>query len=158
MKLTKLRLTLNLDLNPQGESVNTLKYGLNRVIQTAIDNGTLTGETEATVEHYSFTVTERRKKKHSVKRNPVYDSYPSGKCPSCAASIHRDVQDGDRCIFCGHVFHGTPVDYVADLQTKAKKRSVNLAQIENDVSAIAAEQQRRDEKHGLYGEHEDFVN
>ena len=74
MKLTKLRLTLNLDLNPQGESVNTLKYGLNRVIQTAIDNGTLTGETEATVEHYSFTVTERRKKKHSVKRNPVYDS------------------------------------------------------------------------------------
>ena len=49
MKLTKLRLTLNLDLNPQGESVNTLKYGLNRVIQTAIDNGTLTGETEATV-------------------------------------------------------------------------------------------------------------
>ena len=91
MKLTKLRLTLNLDLNPQGESVNTLKYGLNRVIQTAIDNGTLTGETEATVEHYSFTVTERRGKKHSVNED-------------------------------------------------------------------AAEQQRRDEKHGLYGEREDFAN
>jgi hypothetical protein len=100
MKLTKLRLTLNVDLDPQGESVNTLKHHLTRVIRAAIDNGTVTGESEATVEDYSFTVTERRGKKHSV----------------------------------------------------------NLAQVENDVSAIAAEQQRRDEKHGLFGEREDFAS
>lgn len=36
--------------------------------------------------------------------NPVKDSYEDGLCPDCQDEIPDDVQDGDSCKNCGHVF------------------------------------------------------
>ena len=86
------RLTLDVEFDPQGTTPADLKHNLFQVIKDAVNNGTLTGETPATVEGYTF----------SVKR----------------IDGNTEVEQHD------------------------------------DVG----EQQRRDEKHGLYGGREDDAN
>jgi Zn finger protein HypA/HybF involved in hydrogenase expression len=34
----------------------------------------------------------------------IIDSYPKGKCPDCQKKIPADVQEGESCKNCGHVF------------------------------------------------------
>ena len=36
--------------------------------------------------------------------NPVWNSYTDGECPDCGDPIPTDVQEGDGCCNCGHVF------------------------------------------------------
>jgi hypothetical protein len=36
--------------------------------------------------------------------NPVKDSYDGGMCPDCDEPIPDDVNEGDSCKNCGHVF------------------------------------------------------
>jgi hypothetical protein len=60
-KLIKLRLVLDVDIDPQGENVEHFEGQLNRIVRSAIDNGFLTGESEATVEKCDFKVIKRRK-------------------------------------------------------------------------------------------------
>jgi hypothetical protein len=60
-KLIKLRLTLDLDIDPQGETQEYLEGQLHRVVKDAASNGTFTGDGPATVELYNFKVTKRRK-------------------------------------------------------------------------------------------------
>lgn len=55
-KLLKYRLTLDVEFDPQGAVSADLKHNLFRVVKDAINNGTLSGETPATVEHYAFSV------------------------------------------------------------------------------------------------------
>lgn len=50
------RLTLDVEFDPQGTSSSELKANLFRAINDALDNGTLTGETPATVENYTYSV------------------------------------------------------------------------------------------------------
>ena len=108
MKPTKLRLTLDVDFDPQGLTADELKRNLHRVVQDATNNGTLTGDSPATVERYNFTVTERRsvkkKEKVSVESKNIIASYEGGLCPDCKWMIRKHVKEGDAC-HCGHVFH-----------------------------------------------------
>ena len=66
-KLAKLRLTLDVDIDPQGVPIQRLKINLNRVVQDACNNGTFTGDSPATVEGYHFIVSERKDRQRSVK-------------------------------------------------------------------------------------------
>jgi hypothetical protein len=68
MKHKKLRLTLDVDFDPQGLSVTELKQNLSQVVTDAVNDGTLTGNSPATVEKYSFKVTVRRPRKGSGKK------------------------------------------------------------------------------------------
>ena len=52
----KFRLTLDVEFDPQGTTPADLKNNLFQVIKNATNNGTLTGWTPATVEHYSVSV------------------------------------------------------------------------------------------------------
>lgn len=92
MKTIKLRLTLTVELDPQGETQATLERNLNQVVRDAVNNGTLTGETAATVEKYFFTVEKVTDKiKPKAKRNQR------------KAGEHRfaDCGGNPRCVTCG---------------------------------------------------------
>ena len=67
MKTEPFRLTIDVDFDPQGVSREGLQRNLNRLIQDAVNNGTLTGDSPATVEHYSFKISRPPTKKRSVK-------------------------------------------------------------------------------------------
>jgi hypothetical protein len=56
----KLRLTLDVEFDPQGMTVDALKDNLYQVVKDATNNGTLTGETPATVEHYTASIKQLR--------------------------------------------------------------------------------------------------
>lgn len=56
MKTIKYRLTIEVEFDPAGTEETDLKHNLNRVVKDALNNGTLTGETPATVEGYSFKI------------------------------------------------------------------------------------------------------
>ena len=109
MKLTKLRLTLDVDFDPQGMSTDALKRNLHRVVQDATNNGTLTGDSPATVERYNFKVTERRSVKTPKPISPesqaIIDNYLDGLCPDCQGKIRKTVKEGDNCPNCEHVFY-----------------------------------------------------
>ena len=71
MKLTKLRLTLDVDFNAATVNTPVLRGYLEQLVMDAVSNGTLTGDSPATVERYNFTVTERRSVKKPVKSNTI---------------------------------------------------------------------------------------
>jgi hypothetical protein len=50
------RLTLDVDINPAGETEEDIKFRLKQVIAYAMNNGTITGDSPSTVVHYQFTV------------------------------------------------------------------------------------------------------
>ena len=58
MNRIKLRLTLDVEFNPIGETLPVLKMNMGQVVADAVNNGTLTGESPATVENYSWNVEE----------------------------------------------------------------------------------------------------
>jgi hypothetical protein len=60
MKTIKLRLTLDVEFDPQGETIDKLKDRLYRVIRESVNNGVLTGDSGATVEHYTASVKQLR--------------------------------------------------------------------------------------------------
>lgn len=62
MKTKTYRLTLNVELDPQGETSNHLKRQLQRVVSNAVNQGLLTGNTAATVEKYDYTIAEVKSK------------------------------------------------------------------------------------------------
>ena len=51
-----MRLTLDVEFDPQGCTTEELKRNLFQVVKDATNNGTLTGELPATVEHYTASV------------------------------------------------------------------------------------------------------
>jgi hypothetical protein len=58
MNAIKLRLVLDVEYLPNGESVGTLKEQLTGVVVEALNWGGFTGQTAAEVESHSFTVEE----------------------------------------------------------------------------------------------------
>ena len=60
MKTLKYRLTLDVEIDPQGTSPDDLKWNLKQVVNNAVNNGTLTAETPATVEKYDYSVKQLR--------------------------------------------------------------------------------------------------
>ena len=60
METIKLRLTLDVEFDPQGETSEALKRRMFQVVKDATNNGTLTGDSGATVEHYAVSVTQFR--------------------------------------------------------------------------------------------------
>ncbi len=54
----KLRLTLEVEYNRNGETTDYLKELLRGIVDHAMGEGLVTGETEATVESYTATVEE----------------------------------------------------------------------------------------------------
>jgi DNA-directed RNA polymerase subunit RPC12/RpoP len=111
MKLTKLRLVLDLDIDLHGESIDFLNRCLQDVVKNAVSNGTLTGESAATLEKYHYKVTERRTGWARCKESTlIINSYMDGRCPDCQVKIRKDVKDGVECHNCGHVFYLPPVN------------------------------------------------
>ena len=68
MKVIKYRLVLDVDFDPQGTSKKDLKHNLYRVVRNALNNGLFSGETEATLDTYKFSVKERRIKQKRCKK------------------------------------------------------------------------------------------
>lgn len=56
--MMRLRLTLDVDYEPRGEASDTLKDLMARIVEDALNYGTLTDETGATVEFHTFTIEE----------------------------------------------------------------------------------------------------
>ena len=52
----KFELLLEVEIDPQGETQESLKRRLNQTVKDAVNNGTLTGDSPATVEHYSVSI------------------------------------------------------------------------------------------------------
>jgi hypothetical protein len=61
MKTVKFRLTLDVEIDPQGTSKADLQQHMHQIVRDAVNNGTITGETPATVEKYYYLVKERKK-------------------------------------------------------------------------------------------------
>ena len=84
-KAIHLRLTLDIDYDSNGVSVDILKGYLHDLVETAANRGMMTGESEATVEGWNHEVTEINSE--------------GSRCPSCG---NRDIQghgveiDGNR--------------------------------------------------------------
>ena len=136
MKLKHFRLVLNVSIDPQGETTLNLDRQLHRVVSNAVNNGLLTGNTPATVETYDYSIKQVRsvKKSISAESKAIIGFYPNGECPDCGQKIRKTIKAGEDCTNCGHVFD-VPKD-------------------DDD----AAEQQRRDEKNGLYPDKVDIAN
>jgi hypothetical protein len=62
MKTLKYRLTLDVEFDPQGTDPRDLEHNLYQVVRDAVNNGTLSGETSATVEEYDYSVKKVRKR------------------------------------------------------------------------------------------------
>jgi hypothetical protein len=56
MKTMRLRLVLDVELDPQEETELDLIHRMNQVVRDAVNNGTLTGDSPATIEHYEWAV------------------------------------------------------------------------------------------------------
>ena len=52
----KYQLVLDVEFDPQGTTPAELERNLHQVVRDSVNNGTLTGETPATVEHYDYSV------------------------------------------------------------------------------------------------------
>lgn len=59
------QLVLDVSFNPHGTPEEKLEWNLRQIVHDAVNNGTLTEETEATVERYSYLV---KKSKSSPKK------------------------------------------------------------------------------------------
>jgi hypothetical protein len=44
--------------------------------------------------------------------NPIVDSYEGGLCPDCSELIPQDVEEGEECANCGHVFYSEERDLI----------------------------------------------
>lgn len=66
-KHLEYQLVLNVSFDPQGTTPAELERNLHQVIRDSVNNGTLTGETPATVEHYDYSVKQRTLKRYPKK-------------------------------------------------------------------------------------------
>lgn len=60
MKTIKLRLTLDVEFDPQGMTVDRLKDRIYQMVRDSVNNGTLTGDTPAILGHYTASVKQLR--------------------------------------------------------------------------------------------------
>lgn len=58
-KYLSYQLVLNVEFDPQGTTPAELEANLHQVVRDSVNNGTLTGETPATVETYNYSVTRK---------------------------------------------------------------------------------------------------
>lgn len=120
--MTKLfRLTLHVLVDLNGEPASAIERLLNNLPMRAAGEGLFTGDTDANVVEYGYTVTQP-KSIEDTGEDTGHDFVDCGGVPRCS-KCGCDEDDA----FVG----GEPC---------------------ND------EQQRRDEKNGLYGEHDDVAN
>lgn len=77
MKQTLERLTLTLDvtINPHGETRVNLMDSLAEVARRGVNDGTLLGDSEATLERFKITVKARKPKTRTIKRLVCRYSY-----------------------------------------------------------------------------------
>ena len=165
MKLTKLRLVLDLDIDPQGTATANLKDRVTHVVHDAVDNGTLTGSWPATVEKYHFKVTVRRNKKRSVKTckkcGTPLNSKGFCKDMTCPFSDHPQSTDLESLYESKNLVRAsyTPIQHPCPHCGRHEDGMWSTPCPSDDCpSNDAAEEQRRDEKNGLYGGKEDVAN
>lgn len=75
MKLKKFRLTLDVAFDAATVNAPVLRGHLEQVVKDAVSNGTLTGDSPATVERYTFKVTEIRRRKKIKKKSNVVNQF-----------------------------------------------------------------------------------
>lgn len=106
MKTIKLRLTLNVEIDPQGETIDHLTRQLNRVASNAVNQGLLTGDTAATVEKYDYNVMEVKnnpivpKKRYSLRKTGEHlFSTETECCITCGQNATDDLVENIKCTF-----------------------------------------------------------
>ena len=58
-----MRLTFDVEFDPQGETADELKRRLYQMVRDSTSNGVLTGDSGATVEHYTTSIREITKRR-----------------------------------------------------------------------------------------------
>lgn len=82
MKTLKFRLTLDVEFDPQGVTDKELRSHLHQVVRDAVNNGTLTGESPATVELYNYSIKMVR---------------PPKKGRRCSISVSKNMRHMGNC-------------------------------------------------------------
>jgi hypothetical protein len=119
MKTKYLRLTLDVAFNAANVNTPVLRGHLEQVVKDAVNNGTLTGDTPATVETYSFKITEMKPKKKSVPSRKTgehlwHEHDGITKCVTCFCDEDDAHVGGEKCSF------------VAPKKPKSKKKKSNV--------------------------------
>ena len=70
-KTVTFRLILDVEFDPQGTHPDDLRRNLHQVVRDAVNNGTLTGETPATVETWDCVI-ECRKEFKTIQAGQTY--------------------------------------------------------------------------------------
>ena len=101
MKTIKLRLTLDVEFDPQGDTVQELTSKLNQVVRDAVNNGTLTGGSPATVEKYDYTVKEVKPKRERRKagQHRFADCGGNPRCVTCGCDEDDAFVGAEECTF-----------------------------------------------------------
>ena len=98
MKNIKLRLTLDVVIDPQSLAPKECKGYITRMMNHCIANGLLTGDSDATVEHYKFKVVQRRRK---AKQFYPLDNFKH--CKKCGTPLNSRGRCTDKtCIYSDH--------------------------------------------------------
>ena len=107
MKTKNFRLTLDIEIDPQGESNEDIIYRINQSVKIALNNGTFTGDSPSTVEKYQYNVVEinneKPKRKYTIRKpgehhfsNPT-DGIP--RCITCGCDEDDAFVGGQECSF-----------------------------------------------------------
>jgi len=108
MKTKSYRLTLDVEIDPNGETPDHIERQLHRVVSNAVNNGLLTGNTSATVERYEYSIkdTSKENKERSTIRQSgehrFVDCGGSPRCATCGADEDDAFVGGASCTYKGH--------------------------------------------------------
>lgn len=56
MKTVTFKLTLEVEIDPQGETIPDMRKRIMNVVRNTMNNGTLTGDSLSTIERYNYEV------------------------------------------------------------------------------------------------------
>lgn len=89
------------EFDPQGDTVQELTSKLNQVVRDAVNNGTLTGDSPATVEKYDYKVEEVKPKRPRRKagQHSFADCGGYPRCVTCGRDEDDALVGGEECTF-----------------------------------------------------------
>jgi hypothetical protein len=103
MKTIHLQLVLDVEFDPQGDTVQELTSKMNQVVRNAVNNGTLTGDSPATVEKHFYTVKEIKPKAKRIRRKAGQHSFADcggyPRCVTCGKDEDDAFVGGEECSF-----------------------------------------------------------
>ena len=103
MKTIHLQLVLDVEFDPQGDTVQELTSKMNQVVCNAVNNGTLTGDSPVTVEKHFWTVKEIKPTVKRPRRKAGQHSFAdcggNPRCVTCGCDEDDAFVGGEECTF-----------------------------------------------------------